>query len=575
MQRKTLTVAGIKTAGLDEGTFEGYASVFDNVDSAGDIVRRGAFTKALGADQVVPLLWEHQAHDPRAFVGEVVEARETAEGLAIKGRFDLDTEQGAAAYRQVKGRRVTGLSIGYYVTKARRTDAGNELLDLDLAEISVVSRPANDRALVGAVKSAAGTPTAAARSALARTRHRLVKSALTEGTPMPLTARLERLTKGRDEQLALADSIIAGAEELKRDLTADEAADVEAATEKAADLDTQIKAAKADDDVLRAASDLAGAVGTPGAGDGTTDASGRLALTGRAGKAAAARIVKAIPERTRGVKALTAGATTSTILDSTVYNEGRPPTSLLDVLTTRTVTPTYSFLRQTTRTLNAAPVATGATKPTSPLTVTPVDGKLEVIAHISEQIPHYVLSDNTNLEQFVADEMLFGLHRAVEYQVLNGDGEGANLEGILETSGVIVQAFATNILTSIRKAITTLEAGGYSPQVLAISAADWEALELLSVTSGATDVRGLPVDAVTRKLFGVQAVVSNVLPAKTAALISNGAVAVDTDGNIETVWSDAVADDFAKNYVRCRVEGRFGVSVFRPAGIVKISTAAA
>lgn len=575
MQRKTLAIAGIKTAGLGDGEFEGFASVFDNVDTAGDVVRRGAFSKALKSGGVTPLIWEHRSDDPRNYVGEVVDARETDEGLAIKARFDLDTEHGAAAYRQVKGRRVEGLSIGYIVRRSQKSaDGHTELLDLDLLEVSVVARGANDRALVGAVKSA-GIPTVAARSTLALTRHRILKSALTEGTPMPNTARLERLTKGRDEQLALADSIIAGAEELKRDLTADEAADVETAAEKAASYDAQIKAVKADDDVLAAAGDLAGAIGTPGASDGATDATGRLALTGRAGKAAANRIVKAIPERTRGVKALTSGQTTSTILDSTVYNEGRPPTSLLDVLTTRTVTPTYSFLRQTTRTLNAAPVATGETKPTSPLTVTPVDGKLEVIAHISEQIPHYVLSDNTNLEQFVADEMLWGLHRAVENQVLNGDGEGANLEGILETSGVIVQAFATNILTSIRKAITTLEAGGYSPQVLAISAADWEALELLSVTSGATDVRGLPVDAVTRKLFGVQAVVSNVLPAKTAALISDGAVAVDTDGNIETTWSDAVADDFSKNYVRCRVEGRFGVSVFRPAGIVKVSTAAA
>ena len=35
------------------------------------------------------------------------------DGLAIKGRFDRDTEFGKSAYRNTKGRRVSGLSIGY------------------------------------------------------------------------------------------------------------------------------------------------------------------------------------------------------------------------------------------------------------------------------------------------------------------------------------------------------------------------------------------------------------------------------------------------------------------------------
>ena len=36
----------------------------------------------------------HKADDPRNYVGDVIEATETDDGLAIKGRFDLDTEFG-------------------------------------------------------------------------------------------------------------------------------------------------------------------------------------------------------------------------------------------------------------------------------------------------------------------------------------------------------------------------------------------------------------------------------------------------------------------------------------------------
>ena len=72
----------------------------------------------------------HKADDPRCYVGDVVEATETDDGLAIKGRFDLDTEFGKSAYRNTKGRRVSGLSIGYAIRNSTKTAAGNELTDL-------------------------------------------------------------------------------------------------------------------------------------------------------------------------------------------------------------------------------------------------------------------------------------------------------------------------------------------------------------------------------------------------------------------------------------------------------------
>ncbi len=78
----------------------------------------------------------HKADDPRCYVGDVVEATETDDGLAIKGRFDLDTEFGKSAYRNTKGRRVSGLSIGYAIRNSTKTAAGNELTDLELIEVS-------------------------------------------------------------------------------------------------------------------------------------------------------------------------------------------------------------------------------------------------------------------------------------------------------------------------------------------------------------------------------------------------------------------------------------------------------
>jgi hypothetical protein len=54
-------------------------------------------------------------------------------------------EFGKSAYRNTKGRRVSGLSIGYAIRNSTKTAAGHELTDLELIEGSIVARGANDR----------------------------------------------------------------------------------------------------------------------------------------------------------------------------------------------------------------------------------------------------------------------------------------------------------------------------------------------------------------------------------------------------------------------------------------------
>lgn len=581
MQRKTVPIAGIKTADLPEGTFEGWASTFGNVDAHNDRVMPGAFQKSISSGRTIPLAWMHRTEDPTGFIGEVVDASETPEGLKIRGKFDIDTAQGAAAYRQVKSRRVDALSIGYRVNVATKADDGvTELRDLDLIEVSVVTRGANDRALIGAVKSAGGIPTGPLRSALARaTASPLIT---TKTTPQKDTStmhepyRLTMLNTKRNEAASLAKSLLDTADGEGRDLTPDEAAQVDKATVTIKECDEGLVRYKSDQAIIAQANELAATIGPP---IGSTTASpvrgGHLAITGKHAKALASKVIASMPRDPMGTKALAAGqTTTSTIVLPEVLAEGRPATSVLDVLPMRVVTPNYSFLRQNDRDFAAAPVAAGSEKPTSVVSVEAVENRLRVVAHISEQIDHFVLSDSVNLETFVADEMLFGLRRALEEQILVGDGLGENFTGITNTSGIQLQTFATNALTSVRKAVTKLDTANYSAGLVVLDAATWEGIELLTASSGATDARGVPVDPVARRLFGIPVVLSQLLGTGVGLVLGDGAVTVDHDNLIDTRWSDAVGDDFAYNFLRCRVEGRFGVSVNQPAAVVKVQTAA-
>jgi HK97 family phage prohead protease/HK97 family phage major capsid protein len=560
----------IKAADDDTGTFTGYASVFDNVDAHGDVVRRGAFTKSIASGSPIPLLWEHGASDPRNYVGDIVQAAETDSGLEVVGKFDLDTEHGASAYRNVKGRRVSGLSIGYRVGKSVKTAVGNELLAVDLIEVSIVARGANARALVGAVKSA-GRPTAPIRSLLARSAAARITE--TKAEPTMSDIRTTMLTKTRDTAVAGVKALLDTADAEGRDLTADEAQQVETFTKSIADCDAGFVQAKSDAAITAQAREFAAAVGAPGPRQPATG--GHLAMTGKHAKALAANVVAAMPRDPQGTKALVASGsqTTSTIVLPDVANQGRPSVSVLDVLPMRVVAPNYVTLRQTGRDFfDGSPTAAGDLKPESDVTVTAIPGRLRVVAHTSSAVDKYILSDSAVLESFIVDEMLHGLRRGLEAQILTGDGEGENMTGVLNTSGIQTQTFVTDALTSVRKAFTKLQTQGYSASVVCLSALTWEGIELLSATSGATD-RAVPVDPIAQRIYGVPVVLNEGMGAGVGLVIGDGAVVVDHDNVIETLWSDSAGDLFQRNQLICRQEGRFNVSVTQPAAVVQVETA--
>jgi HK97 family phage prohead protease len=133
----------------DAGVFVGLASVYGNVDLQGDIVDAGAFTKSIserGAN--VPILWQHDPTDPIG-IGSL---SDSPDGLVIKGQIDLDTPQGARAYSALKKGYVKGLSIGYDVVKQKFEKGNRHLAELKLYEVSTVTFPANEAALVVGVK---------------------------------------------------------------------------------------------------------------------------------------------------------------------------------------------------------------------------------------------------------------------------------------------------------------------------------------------------------------------------------------------------------------------------------------
>jgi HK97 family phage prohead protease len=128
--------------------FAGYAAVFDRADRGGDVVRAGAFARAVkrGAASV-PLLWQH---DPARPIGRIEYLQEDRRGLRVIARLG-GTAGGRSAAAQLAEGRVRGLSFGYVVRAA--TGSGPRVLtELDLVEVSLVTHPMQPRARVHAVE---------------------------------------------------------------------------------------------------------------------------------------------------------------------------------------------------------------------------------------------------------------------------------------------------------------------------------------------------------------------------------------------------------------------------------------
>lgn len=126
--------------------FAGYAALFDRPDRGGDIIRKGAFARALERSGDVPLLWQHKAG---AVIGRVEHLSEDQRGLRVIGSL---VDQRASDLLTTK--RVNGLSFGYRVREAKSAGGLRELIELDLVEVSLVAHPMQPNARVHAVESA-------------------------------------------------------------------------------------------------------------------------------------------------------------------------------------------------------------------------------------------------------------------------------------------------------------------------------------------------------------------------------------------------------------------------------------
>lgn len=152
MELKFLDFKAEIKADNDSGKITGYASVYDVVDSYGEIVQKGAFSRSLKEYGLPSMLLQH---NPSDVIGLWTKATEDTNGLILEGELNLDVQKAKETHSLAKQGALKGLSIGFCTREASYTDAGVRVLeDVDLMETSIVTFPANREALITGVKSA-------------------------------------------------------------------------------------------------------------------------------------------------------------------------------------------------------------------------------------------------------------------------------------------------------------------------------------------------------------------------------------------------------------------------------------
>jgi hypothetical protein len=155
MERLSLPLE-LKSA-KDDGTFTGYAAVFENIDLGYDVIERGAFKKAkTTSDGMLRIAIGHRLDQ----LAGKARFEQDDHGLRVEGKLTLGVSYVRDAYELMKDGVLNGLSVGFNILRDGydyQERAGKQVRVIKAAELwefSIVPFGMNPEALIDSVKAA-------------------------------------------------------------------------------------------------------------------------------------------------------------------------------------------------------------------------------------------------------------------------------------------------------------------------------------------------------------------------------------------------------------------------------------
>lgn len=254
-----------------------------------------------------------------------------------------------------------------------------------------------------------------------------------------------------------------------------------------------------------------------------------------------------------------------------------------DLFPSRTTTAAViEYFRMTGFTNNAAAVAergetpaTFAKKPQSGFTFVGEQAPVRTLAHW-EAAHRNVLADEPQLRSIIDNELLYGLRLQEDEQILNGDGSGENLTGILNSNpqtynwsdGVVKD----NKADALRRAATLSFLAYYEPTGIVLHPNDWEDIELSKDDNGQYLVAVSVALGGEPRLWRIPVVDTPAMPEGTALVGAFGTGAQLYDREQASIRiSEQHADFFVRNAIVVLAEQRLALAVKRPEAFVAVT----
>lgn len=291
-----------------------------------------------------------------------------------------------------------------------------------------------------------------------------------------------------------------------------------------------------------------------------------------------------------GQKALMYSA--SAVGGGLVFNDQRPgivellqrQITVLDLITrVPTSSDTIEYVREDTFTNSAAFTAeatattgTTGTKPESALAYSTQTSPVKTLAHWIA-VTNRMLADAPALRGIINQRLLLGLDLTLESQIVDGDGTGENLTGIMRTAGTLIQGIGTdNAADAIFKGRTQVMVTGLArPNAVIIHPNDWQAIRLMRENAATGTLGGYlygpPSVQGPSTVFGLP-VVEALGAVENTAIVGDfamGATLFDREqGNIRT---GLINDQFVRNLQTILAELRLAMVVWRPSAFARVT----
>ncbi len=188
-----------------------------------------------------------------------------------------------------------------------------------------------------------------------------------------------------------------------------------------------------------------------------------------------------------------------------------------------------------------------------------------------------VLADEPQLRSIIDNELLYGLRLEEDNQILNGDGNGENLRGILNTSGVQEYSKSEGLVSdneadAIRRAATLAFLAYYEPSGVVMHPNDWEKIELTKNENG-TYLMAMSMQVGAEARIWRMPIVDTPAIAEGTALVGafgTGAQIYDREQASIRI-SEQHADFFVRNAIVILAEQRLALAVKRPESFVNVT----